>query len=221
MRPGDVLPGALSLSCCMGTGVFLSDQADNSGGEQDADENTAAVQEDILDGTASCRNHELMDFIRDGVYSANEKTVKQEMLFPAEPAFEADPDKESQNGENENMGKLPDKALGKEDERCVILFIGFPDGIEQVEFKETGIIQGISDRETEAFRLFLLLGGKEKDCDHDDQHKGCTGITDPGFPERVGTLGNGCIYCHGLITFLNLLAASSAAGFFSSQMAIP
>ena len=104
----DVLPGSLLLSCWLDTGVFLFNQMDDSGSEQDAEENTSAVQKDILDGTASCRNQELMDFIRDGVGSADEETVKQEMLFPAEPAFKADPDKESQNGEDKHMGELSD-----------------------------------------------------------------------------------------------------------------
>ena len=172
--------------------MFLPDQADDSGSYQDAEENTAAVQEDILDGTASCRNQQLMNLVRDGVDSADEKTVKQEMLFPAEPAFQADPDKESQNGKNKHMGEFSDQALDEEDERFVSCFIVFPDWIEQVEFKEAGIKHGISNRKAEAFRLFLLLGGKEEDRNHDDQRNGGTGISNPWFLHWAGVFDS-CI----------------------------
>ena len=55
--------------------VFLLDQVDDSGSDQDAKENAAAVEENILDGAAASGNQELMDFIRDGIGSANQETV--------------------------------------------------------------------------------------------------------------------------------------------------
>ena len=78
-----------------GVNVFY-EQTDDSGGNKQAEDDTAAVQEDILDRTAAAGYEELMDFIRDGVNSANEEAGKQEMLLSAEPAFQADAEKETQ-----------------------------------------------------------------------------------------------------------------------------
>ena len=59
--------------------MLFPDQTDGSGCDQNAEKNTAAVQENILDGTASCRNQELMDFIRYGVYGTDMKTLAKKM----------------------------------------------------------------------------------------------------------------------------------------------
>ena len=55
--------------------AFLPEQPDNPGGNQNADENTAAIQEDILDRPAAGWHHELVNFIRDGIDGANEEAV--------------------------------------------------------------------------------------------------------------------------------------------------
>ena len=71
-------------------------QTDDSGSNEHAEDDTAAVQEDILDGAAASGNKKLVDFIRDGVDSTDEEAGKQEMLLSAEPAFQADVEKETQ-----------------------------------------------------------------------------------------------------------------------------
>ena len=165
--------------------MFLPDQADDSGSYQDAEENTAAVQEDILDGTAAAGNHELVDLIRDGIDAADQETEEEQVFLSAEPAFQADPETETQNGKNEHMGELPDQALDEEDKGYVVCFVAFPDGIEQVKFKEAGIPHGIPDRETEAFGLLLLLGREDENGDHDHQHQGSTEVSDPGLLKGI------------------------------------
>jgi hypothetical protein len=165
----------------LGIGLSLFHQADDSGGNEYAEDNSSAVQEDILDGTAAAGNHELVYFIRDGIDAADQETEEEQVFLPAEPAFQADPETETKNGENEYMGELPDQALDEEDKGYVVCFVAFPDGIEQVKFKETGIPHGIPDGEAEAFGLLLLLGREDENGDHDHQNQGSTEVSDPGF----------------------------------------
>ena len=100
-------------------------------------------------------------------------------FFLSQPAFKTDSDEECQYCEYKYMGEFANQPLDEKDERLISRFIAVPDRIEEVELKETGIPHGVPDGKAEAFRLFLLLGGKEKDGDHDDQHDDGAGILDP------------------------------------------
>ena len=83
------------------------------------------------------------------------------------------------------MSELPYQALGEENERLVALFIVFPDGIEEVKLKETGIPHGVPDRRTETFGLKLLLRRKEENGDHDDEHQRSAEVFDPGLLQGI------------------------------------
>ncbi len=165
--------------------LSLFDQADDSGGNEYAEDDPSAVQEDILDGTAAAGNHELVDFIRDGIDAANEETVKQEVFLSAEPAFQADTEAESQYGKDKHMGEFPDQALDKEYKGLVVLLVAFPDRAEKIEFEKAGIPHGVPDGEAEALRLLLLLGREEENGDHDHQHQCGAEITNPGFLQGI------------------------------------
>ena len=158
---------------------------DDPGSNEHAEDNPSAVQEDILDGTAAAGNHELVYFIRDGIDTADQEAEEEQVFLPAEPAFQADPETETQYGEYEHMGEFPDQALDEKDKGYVVCFVGFPDGIEQVKFKEAGIPHGVPDRETEAFGLLLLLGREDEYGDHDHQNQGSTEVSDPGFLKGI------------------------------------
>lgn len=160
-------------------------QTGDSGSNEHAEDDTAAVKEDILDGSAASGNKELVDFIQDGVHSADEEGRGQEMLLSTEPAFQADAEKETQYGKDEHMGGFPRQALGENGEGSPALFVAFADGIEKVKLKETGIPHGIPDRGAESFGLLLLLGREEENGDHDDEYQCSTEASDPGLLQGI------------------------------------
>ena len=107
------------------------------------------------------------------------------MLLSAEPAFQADAEKETQYGKDEHVSGFPCQALGKEHERPVALFVAFPDGIEEVKLKETGIPHGVPDGVAESFGLLLPLGREKENGAHDNEYQYGTENPDPGLLQGI------------------------------------